>query len=320
MIGTLLLLLPATALGAAVASENEPCIGCITPQSQQQHGSCHAVVVYSEHSPENVADIRAMVPEHCRLFVYDTGEAYQMPGAVSAKAANCQLPQLANTQCTAIPNLGREFGTLLFHLLSSASHSDPPEWTLLIPSGLHKHSRSWHLEQMLRETVQRPAGTPSNFWCIRGSPQPGDPPKLQRGRDAALHEMLDFQGNLKALEDKYNALKPESTRFYPSTPSALGKWLDVHVTQQQPTYNTSTIIDQCEAVRACNFGLLAIPGADVLAHPQTFYQHLEHELRQHTNPNEAYLVEKAAHVVFAPRDASARCAFERSERASSRRD
>jgi hypothetical protein len=285
MIGTLLLLLPATALGAAVASENEPCIGCITPQSQQQHGSCHAVVVYSEHSPENVADIRAMVPEHCRLFVYDTGEAYQMPGAVSAKAANCQLPQLANTQCTAIPNLGREFGTLLFHLLSSASHSDPPEWTLLIPSGLHKHSRSWHLEQMLRETVQRPVGTPSNFWCIRGSPQPGDPPKLQRGRDAALHEMLDFQGNLKALEDKYNAL-----------------------------------IDQCEAVRACNFGLLAIPRADVLAHPQTVYQHLEHELRQHTNPNEAYLVEKAAHVVFAPRDASARCAYERSERARSRRE
>ena len=63
MIGTLLLLLPATALGAAVASENEPCIGCITPQSQQQHGSCHAVV-YSE--PAGNCNIRAMV-EHAAL-------------------------------------------------------------------------------------------------------------------------------------------------------------------------------------------------------------------------------------------------------------
>ena len=96
-------------------------------------------------------------------------------------------------------------------------------------------------------------------------------------------------------------------------------WLFPHCTACVPLVGEKGK-EGCEAVRACNFGLLAIPRADVLAHPQTFYQHLEHELRQHTNPNEAYLVEKAAHVVFAPRDASARCAYERSERARSRRE
>ena len=148
-----LISLPA-ALGAAVATDADR---ALAPELQHAAGggSCHAVVAASS-DPENVAYVRELVPERCRLFVYDVGVPYE-DNEANARASShlCNLPPLANTQCTVVPNLGREFGKLYTHLLSV--YADPPEWTLLIPSNLHRHNRSWHLEQMLRETVLQPA-------------------------------------------------------------------------------------------------------------------------------------------------------------------
>ena len=98
---------------------------------------------------EGVLLVRALIPEGCRLFVYDKGRSYNS----SNSTARCQLPPLVNTECKALPNIGREFGSFVHHV--QRHYEALPDWLLFVPSSLHKHQRGMQLQRMLQATVLR---------------------------------------------------------------------------------------------------------------------------------------------------------------------
>ena len=132
--------------------------------------SC-AVVLADSGRPEGVALARRMVPEACRIFVYDKGGSNGEED--SPLSQRCQLPPMANMQCETLPNRGREFGSYIHYILEN--YDALPERIIFAPSNFGKHDREDGIRQLLEATVGHPSSVDDDaptqtemqsFWCM----------------------------------------------------------------------------------------------------------------------------------------------------------